>query len=426
MPSHWYVPAQSQQDVLKPTYHTQRPSQVRQMLQDDDMPVADAPADEGDGAPRQSYNFAPGYHGIVYRADVPDWGAGPHREAKSAKGAKSTAGETVSEPEAVRAHDDTTVAGTDSAEKGDGETRYKLQSMKWGLIPFWTKRNPDYAAVMKTINCRDDSLSQAGGMWSSMKGRKRCIVVAQGFYEWLKSGKEKVPHFVKRKDGRLMCFAGLWDCVQYEDSNKQLKFLHDRMPVILDPASEKLKAWLDPSRYEWSKELQDCLKPFDGELEVYPVSKEVGKVGNNSPNFIIPVASKENKSNIANFFANAKPKKDAKPEVEVKMEDDEKHEAKETMSLDAVADKADDGGMGVSPSAGTKRKYDGDPEEDEGPPKKKDHAFPPVKTETSSSPSKLVSKGSKTISATSNGTRSPTKGKSRGTPKITKFFGNSA
>lgn len=198
------------------------------------------------------------------------------------------------------------------------------------------------------------------------------------------------------------------------------------MPVILDPASDKLKAWLDPSRYEWSKELQDCLKPFDGELEVYPVSKEVGKVGNNSPNFIIPVASKENKSNIANFFANAKPKKHTKPEVEVKREDGDKAETKEIMTLDDVADKADDGGMGVSPSAGTKRKHGGDSEEDEGPPKNKDHASPPVKTETSSSPSKPVSKGAKTISATSNGTKSPTKAKSRGTPKITKFFGNSA
>lgn len=182
------------------------------MLQDDDMPVWDAPADEGDGAPRQSYNFAPGYHGIVYRADVPDWGAGPRREAKTKKGAKATA-EDASEETAT--HDETTVPEADG-QCERGETHYKLQSMKWGLIPFWTKRNPDYGAMMKTINCRDDSLAQSGGMWSSMKGRKRCIVVAQGFYEWLKTGKDKMPHFVKRKDGRLMCFAGLWDCVQYE------------------------------------------------------------------------------------------------------------------------------------------------------------------------------------------------------------------
>lgn len=53
-------------------------------------------------------------------------------------------------------------------------------------------------------------------MWNSMKQKKRCIVVVQGFYEWLKKNGGKVPHFVKRKDGRLMCLAGLWDCAQFE------------------------------------------------------------------------------------------------------------------------------------------------------------------------------------------------------------------
>lgn len=89
--------------------------------------------------------------------------------------------------------------------------------MKWGLIPFWTKRDPGYSQIMRTMNCRDDSLSQVGGMWASMKHNKRCIVIAQGFYEWLKTGpKDKLPHYIKRRDGKLLCFAGLWDCVQYE------------------------------------------------------------------------------------------------------------------------------------------------------------------------------------------------------------------
>lgn len=148
----------------------------------------EAPDDDGEEAPRQSYNFAPGYHGIVYRADTPDWGAGPRHN----------------------------VAADSEPEEEQQEVRYKLQSMKWGLIPFWTKRNPDYGSLMKTINCRDDSLFDNKGMWTSMKQKKRCIVVAQGFYEWLKKGKDKIPHYVKRKDGQLMCFAGLWDCVQYE------------------------------------------------------------------------------------------------------------------------------------------------------------------------------------------------------------------
>ena len=83
------------------------------------------------------------------------------------------------------------------------------------------------------------------------------------------------------------------------------------MPVILENGSEQIRTWLDPNRYKWSKELQALLKPFEGELDCYPVSREVGKVGNNSPAFIVPVASSENKNNIANFFSNPKeaPKK---------------------------------------------------------------------------------------------------------------------
>lgn len=181
---------------------SQRPSQVRAYLEDDHMPVYDAPDDDGEGAPRQSYNFAPGYYGIVYRADTPDWGSGSRSHGAS---------EADADADAETEADD----GTERVDE-QGEARYKLQSMKWGLIPFWTKRNPDYGTLMRTINCRDDSLIEDKGMWTSMKRKKRCVVIIQGFYEWLKKGKDKMPHYIKRKDGRLMCVAGLWDCVQYE------------------------------------------------------------------------------------------------------------------------------------------------------------------------------------------------------------------
>jgi hypothetical protein len=101
------------------------------------------------------------------------------------------------------------------------------------------------------------------------------------------------------------------------DSNKQLKFLHDRMPVILENGSEAIRTWLDPNRTEWSKDLQSLLKPFEGELECYPVSKDVGKVGNNSPSFVIPINSSENKNNIANFFGNQRKAAKAKAEAQV-------------------------------------------------------------------------------------------------------------
>ena len=403
------------------------------MLEDDDMSVDDVSPDEGEGAPRESYNFAPGYHGIVYRADVPDRGAGSSRQ----RGTKVNKG-TPADETAETAEEETSPS---ASQMESDHPRYKLQSMKWGLIPFWTKRNPDYASMLKTINCRDDSLATPGGMWASMKARKRCIVIAQGFYEWLRPGgpgsKEKIPHYVKRKDSKLMCFAGLWDCVQYEDddsgyknytytvittdSNKQLKFLHDRMPVILDPGSKALSTWLDPGRYEWTAELQSLLKPYSGELEVYPVTQEVGKVGNNSPNFVIPVASKENKNNIANFFAKGA-KKNAEKKAGLDTTADEKTitAAKDQTSIEPVDDVGSDpnDSRKADQTPGLKREAPSSPTRDE-PPLKKVATSSPFK-----SPTKEKQQGRGKISATSNASKSPSKKKMAepGSQKITSFF----
>ncbi|RYP88544.1 hypothetical protein DL769_000240 [Monosporascus sp. CRB-8-3] len=447
-----------------------RLAQIRQLLEDDDMPVDEAPDDnDGDeaggnnyvpGAPRQSYNFAPGYHGIVYRADVPDWGAGPRRSRAAAHDRGGAAPDDEEVGDGGDRHSDGAEETSGRRRRDGGGTRYKLQSMKWGLVPFWTKRNPDYGSVMKTINCRDDSLAQAGGMWSSMKARKRCVVIAQGFYEWLKkdSGREKIPHFVKRKDGKLMCFAGLWDVVQYEgddegrknytytiittESNKQLSFLHDRMPVILENGSDAMRTWLDPGRHEWSAELQALLRPFEGELDVYPVSKDVGKVGNNSPSFIIPLDSKENKNNIANFFAAAAAKKgdgsektegkssslaakngeEEQPEIRIK-NDEGFVEDDPAVKLEGGGKKLNDGqGKTIK---GVKRQAVDDVEAAEGEPlKKRAHTATASATKSHTSPSK--GSGKPKISATSNGTKSPSKAKQAGTQKITKFFANSS
>ncbi|KAI9368630.1 hypothetical protein BJX61DRAFT_550281 [Aspergillus egyptiacus] len=280
---------------------------VRRRLQEQGLPVDEAPEDD---EVRETYNFAPGNIGAIYRADIPS--GAPDTDVQHDK--ESVSNKQTDSPETISVH-------------------YKLQGMKWGLVPFWTKRQPDYGSLMRTINCRDDSLTDDKGMWTSMKRKKRCVVVCQGYYEWLKrgpGGKDRIPHYTRRPDGDLMFFAGLWDCVTYQGSEEKLytytvittsakpslSWLHDRMPVILDPGSDAWNIWLDPKRTSWSKELQSALKPYEGELECYQVPKEVGKVGNNSPDFIVPVDSKENKSNIANFFANAKKKTEAGPESE--------------------------------------------------------------------------------------------------------------
>lgn len=174
------------------------------------MPCNECPEDD---AVRQTYNFAPGSYGLVYRADTPYYGAGP------GKLHEQTDDKDVNSAESKQADE-----SAQNVSSQPSETHYKLQSMKWGLVPSWTKRNPDYGSLMKTINCRDDSLIENRGMWNTMKKRKRCIVLCQGFYEWLKKGSSKVPHYTKRKDGQLMCFAGLWDCVRYEGMFRSIIF----------------------------------------------------------------------------------------------------------------------------------------------------------------------------------------------------------
>lgn len=178
---------------------------VQHRLQQQGMQVDSAPHDE---EVRETYNFAPGYNGVVYCADSRNKSHDSMREEEDTDHAT-----TEKAPQENPQEDNSNDLGNER------KIGYKLQGMRWGLIPFWTKRRPDYGSLMRTINCRDDSLIEDRGMWTSMKRKKRCIVVCQGFYEWLKKGpggKEKIPHFVKRKDGELMCFAGLWDSVRYE------------------------------------------------------------------------------------------------------------------------------------------------------------------------------------------------------------------
>ena len=184
------------------------------------------------------------------------------------------------------------------------------------------------------------------------------------------------------------------------------------MPVILDPGSESLKTWLDPNRHEWSRELQSLLQPFKGDVEVYPVNKDVGKVGNSSPSFIIPLDSKENKSNIANFFANASKKKVAEKHVkEDKQEESKGYQAgaeeRESMANLPLAEVE----LTTTTTPG-KRKLESSAEEGQ-----------PLKKALTSSTARS---SDKKTSATRNEYKSPPKSKTPGTQKITKFFGNSA
>jgi hypothetical protein len=125
----------------------------------------------------------------------------------------------------------------------------------------------------------------------------------------LKKGKDRIPHFTKHQDGRVMLMAGLWDCVILEgkteplwtfavvttSANKEFSWLHDRQPVILS-SREALNIWLDTTSQKWTSELTRLVEPYhdlNAPLQCYQVPKEIGKVGAESPTFIEPIANRK-------------------------------------------------------------------------------------------------------------------------------------
>ncbi|KAI5805810.1 hypothetical protein EDC01DRAFT_626623 [Geopyxis carbonaria] len=192
------------------------------------------------------------------------------------------------------------------------DIKYYIQIMRWGLVPSWANRSMQYRPIPHIINCRDDALATNNNTWNSIKQNQRCVVIAHGFFEWVNKGNQKLPYYVKRKDGALMMLAGLWDRVVSQDSsdnaytytiittssNTQLSFVHDRMPVIME--TFQTVAWLNPTVQNWRPELQNILRPFDGELEIYRVTQDVGKAGNNNSTFILPLD--QNNYTIQSYF----------------------------------------------------------------------------------------------------------------------------
>jgi hypothetical protein len=219
------------------------------------------------------------------------------------------------------------------------------------------------------------------------------------------------------------------------------------MPVILENGSDAIRTWLDPNRTEWSKDLQSLLKPYEGELECYPVSKEVGKVGNNSPSFIVPIDSAENKNNIANFFGNqrkiAKPKQDKgfKDKIETVIEDSKaegikvEHDANETRETTNQVQGTEDNAPLPIPAnvvgeelKGIKRERnevneEKDGDTTDGAPQQKRRITANPAPSPKRTPAKASAKGAKkTRSATTNGNAAKSTPKGDGSRKITSFF----
>ena len=171
----------------------------------------------------------------------------------------------------------------------------KVDFFSWGLVPSWAK---DKAIGNKTINARAETLA-AKPMFRAAFRRRRCLVPADGFYEWKKhaDGKTKTPMYIRLKDGRPFAFAGLWEVwhdpggsafpsftIITTTPNELMKEIHDRMPVIIRP--EDYRTWLDPAERD-AAELEPLLTPYPAEeMEASPVSRLVNNPRNESPECI--------------------------------------------------------------------------------------------------------------------------------------------
>jgi len=172
----------------------------------------------------------------------------------------------------------------------------EISLIRWGLVPSWAK---DSSKAASMINARSETAATKPAFCDALKCR-RCLIPADGFYEWQKVGKSKQAYCCEVNRGEVFSFAGLWETWHEPNGNaletcsiltttpKSLTApIHDRMPVILDPKCYDL--WLDPGITDTTV-VSEFLKPFDASLmHRVPVSSRVNQTTNDDPECSAPV-----------------------------------------------------------------------------------------------------------------------------------------
>jgi len=183
-----------------------------------------------------------------------------------------------------------------------GNEGNRLVKFRWGLVPFWAE---DPSIGYKMINARAETIAQKRSFARAFK-KQRCLVVADGFYEWRKlaDGKRKMPMYVHLREDRPFGFAGLYENWKSKEgtilqtctiittpSNELMSSIHNRMPAIIAP--EMRQIWLD-SEVQDVDRLMPLLAPYDsGRMEAYEVSKKVNSPTYNEPDCIKPPSKEE-------------------------------------------------------------------------------------------------------------------------------------
>jgi putative SOS response-associated peptidase YedK len=170
----------------------------------------------------------------------------------------------------------------------------ELTNIRWGLVPNWSKE----IGTAPLINARGESVAEKPSFRSAFKSR-RCLVPADGFYEWRVEGKLKVPMFIRMRSKEPLVFGGIWDrwtapdgktvdsmAVVTTSANRLIGQLHDRVPVILGP--QAWEGWVNGTPDTAAALIQPC--PDDW-LEYFTVSRRVNAVANDGPDLIDPAAA---------------------------------------------------------------------------------------------------------------------------------------
>ena len=178
----------------------------------------------------------------------------------------------------------------------DGKRQFAL--VRWGLLPSWVKDPKSFTLL---INARGETAAEKPAFRAAMK-RRRCLIPADGFYEWKALGTRKQPYFIRVKSGAPFAFAGLWEtwtgpngeeletaAIVTTNANRTLSPIHDRMPVVVPP--EAFDLWLDSATVDATTAAALIQPAPENFFEAYPVSTNVNRVANDNPKLLDPFAA---------------------------------------------------------------------------------------------------------------------------------------
>jgi putative SOS response-associated peptidase YedK len=185
----------------------------------------------------------------------------------------------------------------------DGKLQFAL--VRWGLLPPWVKDPRTFSLL---INARGETVLEKPAFRAAMR-RRRCLIPADGFYEWHRQGDSKRPYYIRLKAGGPMALAGLWEtwigpngeeletvAIVNTTANRRLSPIHDRMPVIIPP--EAFDLWLDCKNVDAETAAALIAPAREGLLEIYPVSNAVNKTANDAPALIEPATGEAEPSPV--------------------------------------------------------------------------------------------------------------------------------